>query len=43
MKKSPLFYSIIFLVVLASCAKVYYSPEAEKASKSHRIIAVVSP
>jgi hypothetical protein len=43
MKKSPLFYSIIFLVVLASCAKVYYSPEAENASKSHRIIAVVSP
>lgn len=43
MKKSPLFFSAIFLFVLVSCAKVYYSPEAENASRNHRIIAVVSP
>ena len=43
MKSLPLFFSVIFLLILASCAKVYYSPEAEKASRNHRIIAVVSP
>jgi len=43
MNKSTLFFSVVFLMVCASCAKVYYSPEAENASKNHRIIAVVSP
>jgi hypothetical protein len=43
MKWLPLFLSVGLIFILASCAKVYYSPEAENASRNHRIIAVVSP
>lgn len=43
MKKFPLFFFAILLFILSSCAKVYYSPEAEKAIKKHNIIAVVAP
>jgi hypothetical protein len=37
-------YFILSLVVLiSSCAKVTYSPEAESASRNHKIIAVLMP
>jgi hypothetical protein len=42
MKKSFLLLSLSILL-LVSCAKVYYSPEAEAASRNHKIIAVVLP
>ncbi|HMP31179.1 MAG TPA: hypothetical protein PKD85_16350 [Saprospiraceae bacterium] len=31
------------IFVITSCAKVYYSPESERAISSHKIIAVVNP
>lgn len=40
------FYQIILIAIIfsaSSCAKVYYSPEAEKASALHKTIAVYSP
>lgn len=37
--------SLMFLTIIiwSACAKVYYSPEAEKASLQHKIIAVIPP
>lgn len=35
------FLTVTFFVI--SCAKVYYSPEAESASKRHKIIAIAMP
>jgi hypothetical protein len=41
MKK--IYYIISIVVLISSCAKVTYSPEAESASRNHRIIAVLMP
>jgi hypothetical protein len=43
MKKWNLFSIAIILLIASSCAKVYHSPEAEKAIASHKIIAVLPP
>jgi hypothetical protein len=39
--KTSLFFAMI--LVFASCAKVYYSPESELLAKSHNVIAVAMP
>ena len=35
--------AIVSIILMSSCAKVYYSPDAEKISKKHDVIAVAIP
>ena len=35
--------ALFLSLLLSSCAKVYYSPDAEKISNRHKIIAVAIP
>ena len=43
MKKSLLLIFASLTLLLSSCAKVYYSPDAERISSKHKVIAVVTP
>ncbi|MFZ1458121.1 MAG: hypothetical protein WAT46_18910 [Saprospiraceae bacterium] len=43
MKNNNLVMALFLSLLLSSCAKVYYSPDAEKISNRHKIIAVAIP
>ncbi len=47
LKKNPMkkinFLFLLTLLFIASCAKVYYSPDSEAKARSHKIIAVAMP
>jgi hypothetical protein len=43
MKRSFLFALVVLSLSMASCAKVYYSPDAKKRANSHKVIAIAPP
>ena len=43
MKKFIQFSFLAIAILLSSCAKVYYSPDARQKAASHKIIAIITP
>lgn len=43
MKKTKIFLCIGVAIMMVSCAKIYYSPDAFSIAKNHNIIAIVPP
>ena len=43
MKTKNSIFLILLLVVSTSCAKIYYSPDAQSLAQSHKIIAIAPP
>jgi hypothetical protein len=43
MKKSLFYLLVCISIMLTSCAKIYYSPDAREKTSTHKIIAIVPP
>ena len=42
-KKSGFIYSLLVIISLTSCSKVFYSKDATEISRTHKVIAIVPP